>query len=150
MKNIHKISAGLAVVGFLIFAGMAYADTGATTAKFLGHGTHPLFARPIAGVVSVINGGSLTMTVQASSTAAITTYTVNISSARILRSGTTTSIGSIHINDKVAVIGIISGTNITAKVIFDGILPQTTGPPAGEKSGHGAGSGHNRPFHSLL
>ncbi len=136
MKNIHKISTGIAIAGLLVIAGAAYAQTASTNKGF---------ARPIIGTVSAINSStSLTMTVQASSTAAITTYTVNTSGSKILKSGVTTTVSNIQINDKISVIGTVAGTNITAKVIIDGVLPQTTGPPAWTKGGRtGSTIGHS-------
>jgi hypothetical protein len=147
MKSIHKISTGIAIAGLLVIASATYAQTASTTKGFFSHGGHAPVARPIVGIVSAINGStSLTMAVQASSTAAITNYTVNTGSAKILKSGTTASIGSIQINDKISVIGTVAGTNIAAKVIIDGVLPQTTGPPAWTK-GDRAGStiGRSKP-----
>jgi hypothetical protein len=148
MKNIHKISTGIAIAGLLVIASAAYAQTASTNKGFFGHGGHAAFVRPIAGTVSAINGTtSLTMTVQASSTAAITTYTVNTSGSKILKSGATTTVSSIQVNDKISVIGTVAGTNITAKVIIDGVLPQTTGPPAWTKGGR-TGSTIGRSFAS--
>ena len=140
MKNIHKISTGIAIAGLLVIAGAAYAQTASTNKGF---------ARPIIGTVSAINSStSLTMTVQASSTAAITTYTVNTSGSKILKSGATTTVSNIQINDKISVIGTVAGTNITAKVIIDGVLPQTTWPARLDKGRpHWF---HNRPLIRLL
>lgn len=147
-SNINKISASVAIVGFLVIVSVAYAQTSAMSKTFSVHGRHTLSARPIVGTISSTNGStSLTMTVQASSTVAVTTYTVNTAGARIMRDGTTTSLSSIQINDKVAVVGTISGTNIIAKVIFDGIIPHTTGPPASWKGGR-TGSTIGRSFAS--
>ena len=147
-RNINKISVGIAVAGFFVIASVAYAQTAATAKTFFEHGSHAPSARPISGTVSATSGStSFTMTVQASSTAAVTTYTVNTTNARVLRDGTTTPVTSIQIGDKIAVVGAVSGTNITAKVIFDGIIPHTTGPPIGWKGGH-AGSSTGRSFAS--
>jgi hypothetical protein len=147
-RNINKISVGIAIAGFLVITSVAYAQTAATAKTFFEHGRHAPSARPIVGTVSATNGStSLTMTVQASSTAAVTTYTVNTSNARVLKDGTTTPASSIQINDKIAVVGTVSGMNVTAKVIFDGVIPHTTGPPAGNKGGH-AGSTTGRSFAS--
>jgi len=149
MKNTNKLSISIVVVGFFVVASAAYAQTATTTKGFFSHGGHPPFSRPIAGVVTAVNGSDLTVTVgeASSAVAAITNYTVNASTAKILRSGTTTTLSSIQISDKVAVIGTVSGTNITAKLIIDGILPHTTGPPAWKKGGH-AGSITGRSFAS--
>ncbi|MDR3558341.1 MAG: DUF5666 domain-containing protein [Candidatus Pacebacteria bacterium] len=147
-RNINKISAGIAIAGFFVIATVAYAQTAATAKTFMEHGSRTPSVRPITGTVSATNGStSLTMTVQASSTAAVTTYTVNTSNARVMKDGTTTPVTSIQINDKIAVVGTVSGMNITAKVIFDGVIPHTTGPPAGNRGGH-AGSTTGRSFAS--
>lgn len=144
MKNIQKISAGLAVAGLLAITGVAYAAT--------GHGAHGPFTRPLVGTVSALGTGSFSMVVQASSTAAVTTYTVETGNAKILKAGTTTLASSIQVNDKVAVIGTVSGTTVTAKTVIDGIVPRTTGPPTAHKGGRtGSISGHSfasstRPF----
>ena len=145
MKSINKIPIAVAIVGFLVVASAACAQTASTTRGSFGHGGNASFARPIVGIVSSVDDSTnLTITVQASSTAAITTYTVNTSNSKILRSGATTTASSIQINDKIAVIGTVSGTNINAKIIFDGVLPQTTGPPAWEKGGRiGSTTGHS-------
>ena len=129
MKNARKISTGFAVVSFLIFVGIAHAD--------IGQGNHQLFVRPIVGVVTAVNDNDLIIGVidaQGSSTAIITNYTVETHNARILKLGTTILVGSIQINDKIVVIGTVSGTNITAKVIFDGVLPLVRGPPVDKEA----------------
>jgi len=147
MKNINRISAGFAAIAFLVVASAAYAQTVTTIGGAAGHSNHKAIERPIVGVVTLVNNGSISMTVQASSTAAITTYTVSTNGAKIIKSGATTTVSSIQINDKIAVIGTVSGTDIAAKTIIDGILPHTTGPPTGIKGGR-FGSTTGRSFAS--
>ena len=141
MKNIHKISASAVIVSFLVIASSVFAQTTVT----MGLSGHAGFSRPIVGTVSAISSPtSFTMSVQASSTTAITNYTVNTANTKVLRSGVAISASSIQINDKIAVMGTVLGTNITAKTIIDGILPQTTGPPGGQKGGRaGSTIGHS-------
>ena len=147
-KNINRIGVAVASVGFLIIAGVAYAQTTATVKTFFAHGSHVASSRPIAGTVTSINGSAnLILSVQASSTAAITNYTVTIGNARILKAGATSTVSNIQLNDKITVIGTVSGMNIAAKVIFDGVIPHTTGPPMGNMGGH-AGSNTGRSFAS--
>ena len=107
----------------------------------------PKAGRPIVGTVTENSNGSLTLAVVASSTGAVTTYTVETGNAKVLRDGTTTTALNIQVNDHVAVIGSLSGSNVTARVIFDGVIPHTTGPPAWKKGGR-TGSTIGRSFAS--
>jgi hypothetical protein len=134
-----------AVAGaYLAMAAVAFAAQGTTT----GHsGGHPSFMRPLAGTVSAVGNGSLTVSVLASSTAAVTTYTVETGSARILRDGTSTTASAIEAGDRVMVFGTLSGTVDTAKLIMDGMPQRATGPPAFHKGGQ-AGSFRGRSFAS--
>ena len=109
----------------------------------------------IFGAVSAIDGDTLTvisnghfmrpMPEQAMGTPvtmASTTYTVNAANAQIYKGGATTtvSIADIAVGDTVVVQGTVSGTNITATVIRDGVVPMTGHPGMGGKFGRGASS----------
>ncbi|MCX6723707.1 MAG: DUF5666 domain-containing protein [Candidatus Staskawiczbacteria bacterium] len=78
----------------------------------------------IVGTVSVINGTTITMTGKAKKTNDVagtaTTYTVNASSAKVIKNGASSSISSIAVGDTIVVQGTVSGTNIVAKTIRDG------------------------------
>lgn len=83
---------------------------------------HPIF-RPVppfvTGIVVSINGTTITIT-PASTTSM--TFTVNAAHAKIVKSGTTTSLSSINTGDKLFVKGLITGTTVTATDIFDGAI----------------------------
>ena len=123
MKNTHKIPTGIAIAGFLIFAGIAHAD--------IGHiGNSPsVLQRPIFGVVTVVRNNDLTIVVQDGPTAVITSSTVEAGKTRVLRSDATALVSSVQINGKILAISAVSSANKTAKVITDGILPNVRGPP---------------------
>ena len=78
----------------------------------------------IRGTVSAISGTSITMTgVAAPNRGTAITYTVDASSATVMKSGAASSVSNIAVGDTIIVQGTVSGTNITAKTIRDG-LPQ--------------------------
>jgi hypothetical protein len=134
MKNIHKISAGVVVVGFLVIASAAYAQVSITSQDFFGRGKQEAFDQSIVGVVTAVKNNDLIVDIQASPTAAITSYTIETGNAKVLKSGIISLVGSIQINDKIVVIGTVSGTNITAKIIIDGSLPLVRGPPVNKEA----------------
>lgn len=74
----------------------------------------------MGGAVAAINGTTLTITSQDG-----TTYTVDTAKAKITRgfgpNTETLALTDIKVGDKIGVMGTISGTNITAKTIIDGV-----------------------------
>jgi len=95
-----------------------------------------MMAPGVSGTVSAINGTTLTVaamgrptpektaaTAVTAPTTMGTVYTVDASSAKIYKGSATTtvSISSIAVGDKVMVQGTVSGTNVVATVIRDGI-----------------------------
>ena len=90
----------------------------------------------VMGTVSAVNGTTLTVTSKArpnrgsSATATVATpvtYTVDASSATVTKSGTASSVSAIAVGDTIMVRGTVSGTNVTAKTIMDG-MPHFTKP----------------------
>ncbi len=85
--------------------------------------------KSVAGIVTAINGNTLTVSEtivkrikkSTSTLSTTTTYTVDASNAIIMKSGATTSLSVISLNDKVLINGTASGTLITAKIIHDGV-----------------------------
>ena len=78
----------------------------------------------INGTVSAINGTSLTVTSKARPNGAVqTTYTVDASKATVTKNGAASSVSSIAIGDTVMIQGTVTGTNVIATKIRDG-LPQ--------------------------
>jgi hypothetical protein len=90
-----------------------------------GHGIH--------GTVSAVNGTTLTVSItndnDADDTAGSpTTYTVDASSATVLKGDGTTkpassTLSSVAVGDTVMIDGTVSGTSVTAKMIIDGPMP---------------------------
>ena len=76
----------------------------------------------ISGKVASINGTTITVTgkSRANGAAVTTTYTVNASSATIIKNGATATVSAISVGDTIIVQGTISGTNVAAKTIRDG------------------------------
>lgn len=90
----------------------------------------------VFGTVSAISGTMLTVTSKAmvgpqgsNSSAAATTYTVDASSATVMKNNATSSVSAIAVGDTVMVQGTVSGDSVTAKTIRDGVVPQGVGQP---------------------
>ncbi len=82
----------------------------------------------VIGKVVSISGTTLTVTGRSANNAT-TTYTVDASAAKIMKgkqtaTSTPATISNVAVGDNVVVIGTLSGTSITAKVIIDGLPPQ--------------------------
>ena len=101
----------------------------------------------IFGTVSAINGTTLTIDGRSASSTpaspelqrgeATTTYSVDASSAKILKGSATStiSVSAITVGDKVIVQGTVTGTSVVAKLIVDGLPPRMMGGrPAGRPS----------------
>ena len=82
----------------------------------------------VMGKVTSITGTTLTLEGHAGPGSATTTYSVDASSAKILKAGTRTasstsiSVTDIQTGDMVMVIGPVSGTSVTATTIIDGLM----------------------------
>jgi hypothetical protein len=153
MKNKYiSLAAGAGLLASLAFAlsvSAASAQTqvtanvgGGTASASVGFhgGPGPARIPGVFGTVSAINGTSLTVTSKTfdrnASTTSPTVYTVDASNAQIYKnSTTTTTIASIATGDTVMVQGTISGTNVAATVIRDGM----GGMMMGGKPGMGRG-----------
>ncbi len=112
---------GSAIVGMFALAGTAFAATTATAHR----GGN--FARPaVIGTVSATNGETLTVTGKGfGQNATGTTYTVDATNATVAKNNTTSSAGdvsAIAVGDTVMIQGTVSGTNVTAKTIRDGVM----------------------------
>lgn len=114
--------------------------------------------RGILGTVTGINGATLTISNhvgrsdenteqnknasedQSESASSGTTYTVDASGATVFKQGATTTVSSIQVGDTVMVQGTVSGTNITASTIRDGVPQgnrQNQTPPSPPIQGNG-------------
>lgn len=148
--------AGSAVAMAMLMSGVAFADTTQTqqgTGWGMGRGHGPGMmqrALGVFGTVSAISGPTITVQGHApgspaqSGTNTDTTYTVDASGATVTKDGTTSSVGAIVVGDTVRVEGTVSGTNVTATEIHDGLPPR--GGMMGEKRGWDGASTTPRGF----
>jgi hypothetical protein len=98
----------------------------------------------VFGTVTAVSGNTLTVTSKmfkmgprgagdnASATTTATVYTVDATNAKIYKDNATSTISGIAVNDMVIVEGAVSGTNVAATVIRDGMMFRG-GMPPGEK-----------------
>ena len=125
MKKIEKILMATAVVGSLLVAVPAFAQgmggwgrQGEMRQQGMGGMIRP--GMGVAGLVSSLNGNTI-MVDSARRGMATTTYAVDASNATIFKNNATSTVSSILTGDRVIVSGTINGTNVTAKVIRDGL-----------------------------
>lgn len=145
MIKIKYLSLAVAA-GFVLSAAIAlptFADNqvGASVRGGARFGMHGIGMPPgIVGTVAAINGTTITVNGNVkpnmASTSA-TAYTVDASSAKVFKNGTTSAVSSIATGDIVMVRGTVTGTNITATVITDG-MNRTNGKGEGPE---GVGKG---------
>jgi hypothetical protein len=161
MNNKKYVSWIMAVglVASLAIAGSAFAATapqggwsGGAGGMHRGGGTPGVF-----GTVSAVNGTTLTVTAKArpsmanGATAApatpATVYTVDASNAKVYKgsSTSTVSVSNIVMGDTVMVAGTVSGSNITATVIRDGIGGAMGQPGMSGGKGFGRGASSTTP-----
>ena len=77
----------------------------------------------ISGTVASISGTTLTVTSKArTNKGTTTTYTVDASSATVTKNGVASSVSAIVVGDTVVAQGTVTGTNVVAKTIRDGML----------------------------
>lgn len=109
-----------------------------------GKGSSPAFGRGIFGTVTSVSGTTLTVSGKQGlgSTTATTTFTVNASNAKVMKDNATSTIASVVTGDTVFVQGTVSGTNVTATMIRDGVWkPGTPGKNGTEQKPPITGNG---------
>jgi hypothetical protein len=142
MKNkliVPLLSAALLIgsaASVAVIAGAASADastvaTNTTTAT--SQSARPQRTPPAAmGKVTAVSGSTITITNAKTNT----TYTVDASNATVTKGKSTSeAVSAIAVGDTIAVTGTVSGTNVTATAIHDGIGGQ------GGRGGHGGFGG---------
>ena len=129
------------------FAGVTAAQTSNGTGtgvvqkfeQMMGHGQRP----GVFGKVTAISGTTLTVSATNPKNNSTTTYTVDASNAKVLKGATSSApvastLSAVAVGDTVAIKGTVSGTNVTASEIMDGVGPKM-GP--GGFGGRGPGKG---------
>jgi hypothetical protein len=129
---------------------------GSVTGSGQGFGFGPGGVRPaVIGQVASISGTTLTVTSRGFGSnpganpgsgqngTATTTYTVDASNATVIKNNATSSVSSIAVGDTIAVVGTVSGTNVTATSIRDSIggMGMMGGRGNGNNNGKGGSTG---------
>ena len=153
--TILRTLAGATLASSLLFAGVASAQSTGASAQGQGaqgapggwgHGGQMQQMRMpgVFGTVASINGSTITVTSKpfagpraTSTPPTATTYTVDASNATVMKNGATSAVSSIAVGDTVMIEGTVSGTNVAAKMIRDGVVPQGMPGMQGGKPGMG-------------
>jgi len=143
MNTLYKRIGTVAVAVTLVAAALpAFAQTnppaGAPQGRGEGRGPRagmmngPMMRPGVFGTVSAVNGTTLTVTGKGfAPSSATTTYAVDASNASVTKNGATTTLASVAAGDRVMVQGTVTGTNVVATIIRDGIVMRKPGSPAG-------------------
>lgn len=145
MSNKKYVSGfmGLAVLATLAVAGPALAQTTPSTTNggpgaWGGHmigkgGPRSGMMKPgVFGTVSAISGNIITVTGKQGFGATATTtvtYTVDATNAKVMKSNATSSVSTIAIGDTIMAQGTLTGTNLVATSIRDGVMMRGTKNP---------------------
>lgn len=121
---------GGAVAGYTSLAG-AQTNNPATKSERSVKG--PL----LVGTITAVNGSAITITAEGKQSG---TYTVDASKAEVHKNGGTSSVASLAVGEKIAVLGTTNGTSVTATKIMSG-FGEGFGPKGrdekGERKEHG-------------
>ncbi|HEX8993880.1 MAG TPA: DUF5666 domain-containing protein, partial [Candidatus Paceibacterota bacterium] len=118
------------LLGSLILSSTAFAQEPQHTAGGAqhgrGHGSQRSGHAPaVFGTVSAISGNTITVTSRGfgfgQNSSTTTTYAVDATNAKIDKNGANATVGTIAVGDMIMVQGTVSGTNVTATAIHDGI-----------------------------
>ena len=110
MKNkLVYIIGGSLITGSLMFGGTAFAAESTRPAIF--------------GQVAAVSGREITVTGKSGKQGTVTTYTVDISKAKVTeglgQGATSIDVTTVAVGDKVAVLGNITGDAVVASSVFD-------------------------------
>ena len=98
------------------------------------------------GAVSAVSGDTLTITQKVrpnATTTAPVVYSVDATNAKVMKNGTSSTVSAIAVGDMVMVQGTVTGTNVVATVIRDGMggmMGGRGGFMGGKGFGHGSTS----------
>ena len=118
---------GTIVAGLVLLGGIASAQTmPPQNGRGFGMGGYGqgMHAPGVAGTVAAVNGTTLTVTSKGfghGQNATTTTYTVDASTATVMKNGTSSQLSAVNVGDMVFVQGTVSGSNVAATSIRDGM-----------------------------
>ena len=126
-----KRNTGFFVTGSLVLSSLLLGSTAFAAGP--GAGGHWGGRAPgVFGTVSAINGTTLTVQSKGfGQNATATTYTVDASSATVTKSGSTSTLGAVAVGDTVMVAGTVTGSNVVATTIRDGVMGRGGMRPGG-------------------
>jgi len=143
-KKIISVTTGLAIAASMALAIPAFAATNTSSSQpkggWSGQGYSQLspghaagqgginrgqgmMRQGVAGTVTAVNGNIITINGRQDfgSTTPTVSYTINATNAAVRKGNATTTVSSIAIGDIIAVQGTVTGTNVAATTIFDGV-----------------------------
>ena len=107
-------------------------------------GSRGMMKPGVFGTVSAVNGNTLTVAGKQGfgANAVSTTYTVDATNAKVMKNNVAGTVSSIAVGDTIMAQGTLTGTNLVATNIRDGVLKMGTrgGPNNTNKSGQTASS----------
>jgi hypothetical protein len=138
MKNKKYVYSSIALATFLTLAIVvpAFADNNSNQSNNgVGGGVgggmmynrgnkNGMMKRGVYGTVAAASGNTITVTSKQgpSATVVTTTYTVDATNAKIMKNGVAGTIASILVGDTITAQGTLTGTNLVATTIRDGVL----------------------------
>ena len=162
VKKIISMGAGLALLTGTAFAAPALAQTNTSSTDHPGPSWQggqgqsgyrmggPGMMKPaVFGTVTGVNGNIITMNGKQGfgSTTASVTYTVDATNATVKKNNATSTVSSIAVGDTIVAQGTITGTNVVATSIRDGVMMRTGGPGMpGQRPGGGPGTASSTPI----
>lgn len=86
-------------------------------------GMRMMIGRNLRGVVTSVGINTIMVQSKQGTSTATSTFTVDVTNAKIFKDKATTTIASILVNDTVLVLGPVTGTSVVATAVYDGKLP---------------------------
>lgn len=138
MRPVLRTPWTIVAASLILFAttpGMTFAQSqnlndsyGAIGNDQISQGTRPARAPGVFGTVTAIDGSSITVQSRGfGQNAQQTTYAIDASSATITKNNATASLSNIAVGDTVMIQGTITGTNVAAATIRDGMPERGAG-----------------------
>jgi hypothetical protein len=90
----------------------------------------------VGGTITAISGNTLTVT-----NASNVTYTIDVSSATIVKNGTSTALANLSTGESVVVQGTVNGTSVTASSVLDQGVKAASASSTAKSGGGGFGFG---------
>ncbi|HTH93274.1 MAG TPA: DUF5666 domain-containing protein [Candidatus Paceibacterota bacterium] len=142
MKNGATGSLSSIIVGdTIVVQGTVSGST--VTATKINDGVIPRMMGGVFGTVTAVNGNIVTVQsktyTKGSTTSTSTTYTVDATNAKVMKSNAASTVSAIAVGDTVMVQGTVNGTAVTATRIDDGVMMKGGTPRGNTQSPQGNG-----------